>query len=801
MATKIDELFVSLGLDMTEFERDYAAAQKHVNQAAAQLNRDARLVKMRMEIEMLGYNNADQSLRALAARAGYLTQQIDTQRKVVMLANQAYTEAVRKYGEANIASQRLQERLTREQLALAKLENQLRSTNRTRDEVLARMGERVDRVAEGISLPLAAAGAASLKMAMDAVESENLFDVAMGQMAEQARTWSQQLRQELGLNEYSVRRNVATLYTMFDSMGMTNDKALEMSITLTQLAYDMASFYNLPLDEAFEKLKAGITGEEEPLKRLGIMVDDNTIKTYAYSAGIAQQGQELTQQQKVLARYVAILDQTQTAQGDLARTITSPANQLRMMREAAEMLAVDLGKTLIPELQRMLQAGQNALQVYQSWPPETQQAVLALAKFAVEAAGVNAALSTMSWVLGLPLPGWAKLAVVIGSGTKALETYLETRERVDSYDAQAIVRMDQTTGALQKRVNTTLGNLLRGPLSAIGGEGMAELGNLYDALFGWQNLSDAELEAHYAHQRRTEEAQQQAAEAREKARQERQAALERQAAQQRLQVEADLQNEIYKLTHTEMENELHDVDVKVQQYRQKYGELNGLVEYAETAKAAIVKKYNDQIQQAREELNAQLLRLNGEELQARLVEIERERQAWIKKTQDEVQATEWAEQEKIKAVHDAVYARYGDEIRAVKDAIKAGDDMAAAFRRAHAEADANRQAEERAYTYVRQRIGIFLPGDTITRIVAERTPEGNGIIQQVTDVVREASINWAALANKPPQVTRNIDIGYINVSVPIQTAANPADIPAIADKAADIIVRQIQSRLGDDNAY
>ncbi|MCX7973737.1 MAG: phage tail tape measure protein, partial [Candidatus Aminicenantes bacterium] len=150
-----------------------------------------------------------------------------------------------------------------------------------------------------VTVPLVGIGTAAIKAAMDATESENLFEVAMGEMAGAARAWSEDLRKQLGLNAYEVRKNVATFYSMFDAMGLGSKSSYELSTGLTKLAYDMASFYNLNPEEAFQKLRAGITGEIEPLKRLGIVVDEASVKTYAYTHGIAQMGSELTEQQKV----------------------------------------------------------------------------------------------------------------------------------------------------------------------------------------------------------------------------------------------------------------------------------------------------------------------------------------------------------------------------------------------------------------------------------------------------------------------------------------------------------------------
>jgi len=194
----------------------------------------------------------------------------------------------------------------------------------------------------------------SIMSGMEAIESENLFEVSMGNMADSARKWSNELQKTLGLNAYEVRKNVGVLYNMTTSMGLTENSAYGLSKGLTKLAYDMASFYNISNEEAFDKIRAGITGETEPLKRLGILVDENTIKQVAYKNGIATVGAELTQQQKVMARYIAIMEQTKNAQGDLARTIDSPANQLRILRTQLELLKINLGQAFMPIVQVVL---------------------------------------------------------------------------------------------------------------------------------------------------------------------------------------------------------------------------------------------------------------------------------------------------------------------------------------------------------------------------------------------------------------------------------------------------------------
>lgn len=194
----------------------------------------------------------------------------------------------------------------------------------------------------------------SVMNGVEAIESDNLFEVSMGKWADSTRTWSEEIQRQLGLNAIELRKNTGVIFNMVTSMGLAEKYAIKMSKGVSLLANDMASFYNMSTEEAFNKINAGLTGETEPLKRIGILVNDNTIKQVAYSEGIAKNGAELTEQQKVLARYVAILKQTSNAQGDLARTIDSPANQMRIFKSQLKDLSISFSNFLIPVLSAVL---------------------------------------------------------------------------------------------------------------------------------------------------------------------------------------------------------------------------------------------------------------------------------------------------------------------------------------------------------------------------------------------------------------------------------------------------------------
>lgn len=202
----------------------------------------------------------------------------------------------------------------------------------------------------------------SMISGMDTIESESLFETSLDNMADSAREWSENLSEQLGLNAIELRKNVGVLYTMTTSMGIADDTAYDVSTNLVKLAEDMASYYNISSEEAFVKIRAGLTGEIVPLKSIGILVDDDTIKQYAYAKGIAETGEALTQQQKVLARYTALMAQTGLAQGDLARTMESPANQLRTLKTRFEEMKQTVGaefqpflKVLFPALAQMIE--------------------------------------------------------------------------------------------------------------------------------------------------------------------------------------------------------------------------------------------------------------------------------------------------------------------------------------------------------------------------------------------------------------------------------------------------------------
>lgn len=198
------------------------------------------------------------------------------------------------------------------------------------------------------------ATASSITIAMNYIEDENLFQVSMGKWADATRDWSNEVQNSVGVSAAWLRKYSGVMTNMTASMGLAQDQAVKLGRGIALLSNDIASFYNISAESAFEKIQSAMAGMPRPLQELGIMVRDSEVKQTAYANGIARTGEELNTQQKALATYLAILQRTTNAQGDLARTINSPANQMRMLKTSIIDLGVAIGAMFQPLLSVVL---------------------------------------------------------------------------------------------------------------------------------------------------------------------------------------------------------------------------------------------------------------------------------------------------------------------------------------------------------------------------------------------------------------------------------------------------------------
>lgn len=185
-------------------------------------------------------------------------------------------------------------------------------------------------------------------------ENMNLFTVAMGEYADEAKAFADKASSVLGLDPSDWVRNQGVFQTLLTGFGDSADRAALMSQNLTQLGYDLSSFFNISVSDAMQKLQSGISGELEPLRRLGYDLSQARLEQEALTLGIQKNVSAMNQAEKAELRYHAILTQVTTAQGDLARTLNDPANQMRMMQAEIAQTTRALGDLFIPILNNVL---------------------------------------------------------------------------------------------------------------------------------------------------------------------------------------------------------------------------------------------------------------------------------------------------------------------------------------------------------------------------------------------------------------------------------------------------------------
>jgi len=221
-------------------------------------------------------------------------------------------------------------------------------------------------------------------------EDLNLFTVALGQYAAEAQNYAEKVSDVMSIDPAQWLRNQGVFNTLLTGFGDTAERAQLMSQNLTQLGYDISSFFNISIEDAMQKLQSGISGELEPLRRLGYDLSQARLEQTALNLGIKESVANMTQAEKAELRYYAIMTQVTTAQGDMARTLEAPANQLRILQAQLTQAARAIGNIFIPALNAILPYAIAVVQVIR----EIANALANLAGFKltdVDYSGVNSA--------------------------------------------------------------------------------------------------------------------------------------------------------------------------------------------------------------------------------------------------------------------------------------------------------------------------------------------------------------------------------------------------------------------------
>ena len=269
----------------------------------------------------------------------------------------------------------------------------------------------------------------SIDYASDLAEVQNVVDVSFGKSAASINEWSQKALEAYGLNEVTAKQYNGTLGAMLKSSGLTGDSIVSMSEKLTGLAGDMASFYNLDTNAAFEKIRSGISGETEPLKQLGINMSVANLEAYALSQGITTAYDKMSQAEQTMLRYNYLMSVTSDAQGDFARTSDSWANQTRLLSENWTEFVGKMAENLLPTLT----AGVSALNDVILWMSENTAFITPILGAITTAVG----LYTAAVLVNAAAKGIATVATALKTAAEIRATHATFAATVQQYGLNA----------------------------------------------------------------------------------------------------------------------------------------------------------------------------------------------------------------------------------------------------------------------------------------------------------------------------------------------------------------------------
>lgn len=262
-------------------------------------------------------------------------------------------------------------------------------------------------------------------------EDLNLFTASLGEYAGEAQQFAERASEVLGIDPSEFMRNEGTFNSIIRGFGVANDQAYLMSKNLTQLGYDISSFYNTDVETAMQKLQSGISGELEPLRRLGYDLSVARLQQEAYNLGISKSVSNMTQAEKSQLRYYAIMTQVTQVQGDMARTLNAPANQLRVFQAQCTMAARAIGNIFIPILNKVLPY------------------LIAFAKI------VRLVASAIAGVFGFKLPKVDYSGM--NAGAKAMGNLGDKTDGANNSLGKTPKKVNKVTKALKKLKNATIG--------------------------------------------------------------------------------------------------------------------------------------------------------------------------------------------------------------------------------------------------------------------------------------------------------------------------------------------------------
>lgn len=245
----------------------------------------------------------------------------------------------------------------------------------------------------GLTLPITALATYGVKAFSDLGEAVNAVSVVFGESSKKLEEFANTASTQVGLSKRAFLQAATPIGAALQNVGYSAEEAADKSIVLTKRAADMASVFNVDVSEALTAINAGLRGESEPIKRFGVGLDEASIKAYALANGIAKQGEEMTNAQKVQARYGLLMEQSNKVSGDFVNTSDSIANSQRIMKAQTEDTAAKLAENFAPAVQKAQGEMLKLLERFNALSPAQQEMIL-------KGIGVIAVLGPLTTAIG-----------------------------------------------------------------------------------------------------------------------------------------------------------------------------------------------------------------------------------------------------------------------------------------------------------------------------------------------------------------------------------------------------------------
>lgn len=366
--------------------------EKEYRQQIQQIINQTKTLQSAMNKTASTWDKNTSEMTKNAAIAQNLAQKIDLQKQRLAILNTMLEESTAKYGENASATMAWQRAVDEATASINHMEQELKGFKGA--EGLSEMslklsdfGTRMQNIGQSmtavgqkmtmsLTLPIAAAGTAAIKLASDTEEARNKVDVVFGSMSESVKEFADNALSSYGLAEGSALQMASTFGAMASAMGLSDAQAASMSTSLTALAADMASFYNVSTEVASTSLQGIFTGEAEALKKFGIVMNQTNLEEFAASQGKAYD--KMTEGEKVMTRYAYVMQATKDAQGDFARTSDGTANSLRTFQESLKELGAAFGEQLLPMITPIIQYLTRLVQMFAALPEPIKKFITVL---------------------------------------------------------------------------------------------------------------------------------------------------------------------------------------------------------------------------------------------------------------------------------------------------------------------------------------------------------------------------------------------------------------------------------------